>query len=361
MADIGRVIDELSRTKRQLYGFEEPEEEIIDRKSNSNDKREKPLRLAVLGRQNVGKSTLINSLLKEDRVIVGSTPGLTRDAIAVNWSWMGRPVQLVDTAGIRKMSKRDHSNDIEDLSVRDAMRAMKIADVAVLVLDAEARMLQRQELAIADAVIREGRALVVAANKMDLLVDHEYTKEQYASAVREQIEHIFPMLRSTPIVSMSSLSGEAVEDLMPVVFNARDRWSRVINTGLLNRWLADVVEGQQPPLVQGRSVRIKYIMQVKGRPPTFILFCNVDKLPVSYLRYLTRNFQHTFEMFGMEVRLAVKKSAPENPFHDKSKNKGGIGIGGAEFRKKRSILSLKKTGQTPKRGTKRRNQKSRYR
>lgn len=361
MADIARVIDELTQKKRELYGFEEVDEEIIDRKSKSKSQREKPLRLAVLGRQNVGKSTLVNSLLKEDRVIVGSTPGLTRDAIAVNWSWMGRSVQLVDTAGIRKMSKRDHSNDIEDLAVRDAMRAMKIADVAVLVLDAEARMLQRQELAIADAVVREGRALVVAANKMDLLVDHEYSKEQYASAVREQIEYKFPMLRSTPVVSMSSLTGESVEDLMPVVFNARERWARVINTGLLNRWLADVMEGQQPPLVQGRSVRIKYVMQVKGRPPTFILFCNVDQLPTSYLRYLTRNFQHTFEMFGMEVRLAVKKSAPVNPFHDKNKNRGGSGVGGVEFRKKRSILSLKKTGQPLRKGMKRRSQKSRYR
>lgn len=360
MADIATVIEALTKKKREFLGIETREEEEMDVTENISDKGEKPLRLAVLGRQNVGKSTLVNSLLKQNRVIAGSTPGLTRDAIAINWSWMGRPVQLVDTAGIRRMAKRDHSDDIEDLAVRDAMRAMKIADVAVLVLDADARMLQRQELAIADAVVREGRSLVIAANKMDLLVESDYTKEQYATGVSNQIESRFPMLRSTPVVPMSSLTGEAVEDLMPVVFNARDRWARVINTGTLNRWLVDVIEEQPPPMIQGRPIRIKYIMQVKGRPPTFMLFCNVDKLPVSYLRYLTRHFQNTFEMFGMEVRLSVKKSAPENPFHDKDKKRGGSGVGGADFRKKRLISNLKATGQPKKKGVRRRTQKARY-
>ncbi len=362
IADIAAIIEDLSKKKQQYLGIEDindgEEESELDENDSSNN-NEKPLRLAILGRQNVGKSTLVNSLLKQNRVIAGSTPGLTRDAIAINWSWMGRPVQLVDTAGIRRMAKRDHSNDIEDLAVRDAMRAMKVADVAVLVLDAEARMLQRQELAIADAVVREGRSLVVAANKMDLLIDSNYTKEEYASAVNKQIEMRFPMLRSTPVVPMSSLTGEAVEELMPVVFNARDRWARMINTGLLNRWLVEVIEAQAPPMVHGRPARIKYIMQVKGRPPTFMLFCNVDELPVSYLRYLTRNFQNTFQMFGMEVRLAVKKSSPENPFHDKNK-RGGFGVGGAQFRKKRLVASLKATGKPNEKGVRRRRQKSRY-
>jgi GTP-binding protein len=267
----------------------------------------------------------------------------------------------VDTAGIRRIAKRDHSDDIEDLAVRDAMRAMKIADVALLVLDADARMLQRQELAIADAVVREGRSLVVAANKMDLLVDADYTKEEYADAVSKQIELRYPMLRSTPVVSMSSLTGEAVEDLMPVVFNARDRWARTIKTGLLNRWIADVIEVKPPPLFNGRPIRIKYIMQVKGRPPTFMLFCNVDKVPVSYMRYLTKHFQQSFEMFGMEVRLAIKKSS-DNPYHDKDGvNRGGMGVGGAEFRKRRLIQDLKSTGKPKRKGTRRRTQKARFR
>ena len=222
------------------------------------------------------------------------------------------------------------------------MRAMKVADVAVLVIDAEARMLQRQELAIADAVLREGRSLVVAANKMDLLIDAEYSKEEYA-IVRDQIETRFPMLRSTPVVAMSSLTGEAVEDLMPVVFKARERWSQTISTALLNRWLVGVVDTQAPPIVRGNSTKIKYIIQTKGRPPTFLLFCNVEELPASYLRFLTRNFQETFQMFGMDVRMAIKKS--ENPFHDNNASKRlGMGVGGSSARKKRNIRHLKETG-----------------
>lgn len=355
MADLATIIDHLSAEKQKLLFGDKPEEEDVE-VDPTNKEKERPLRLAILGRQNVGKSTLVNSLLKQKRVIAGDRPGLTRDAISINWSWNGRPVHLVDTAGIRRMAKRDHANEIEDLAVKDAMRAMKVADVAVLVLDAEARMLQRQELAIADAVVREGRSLVVAANKMDLLLDAEYTADDYADGVRKQIEIRFPMLRSTPVVPMSSLTGESVEDLMPVVFNARDRWAQVINTGLLNRWLTDVVDGKAPPIVKGRPAKIKYIMQTKGRPPTFLLFCNVDALPVSYMRYLTNNFQETFSMFGMEVRLAVKTTA--NPYHDKDKiRRGGMGLGGSESRKKRMIADLKATGKPRKKGVRRRMQR----
>ncbi len=362
MADIAAIVDRLTNEKRIMIEGENSlnesmllEEEEFHSKVNKPEK-ERPLRLAILGRQNVGKSTLVNSLLKQDRVIAGDRPGLTRDAIAINWSWNNRPVHLVDTAGIRRMAKRDNANEIEDMAVKDAMRAMKVADVAVLVLDAEARMLQRQELAIADAVVREGRSLVVAANKMDLLVDAEYSAEDYANGVRKQIELRFPMLRSTPVVPMSSLTGESVEDLMPVVFNARDRWAQVINTGLLNRWLIDVLDGKAPPIVRGRPAKIKYIMQTKGRPPTFLLFSNVEALPVSYMRYLTNNFQETFEMFGMEVRLAVKTTA--NPYHDKDKKRrGGMGLGGSDARKKRVISDLKSTGKPRKKGVRRRMQR----
>jgi GTP-binding protein len=357
MADLAAIIDDLAERKVNMLGLSMDQEEVkTNNQKELKDRSEQPLRLAILGRQNVGKSTLVNALLQQDRVITGDKPGLTRDAIAIKWSWQGKPVELVDTAGIRRMAKRDHTDNIEDLAVRDAMRAMKVADVAVLVLDAEARMLQRQELAIADAVVREGRSLVVAANKMDLLVDKEYSKEEYANGVRRQIETRFPMLRQTPVIPMSSLTGEAVADLMPTVFNARDRWARVISTGLLNRWLKDVMDGQAPPIVQGRQVKIKYIMQTKGRPPTFLLFCNLDAIPVSYMRYLTRNFQETFEMFGMEVRLAVKTGS--NPYHDKTKNKRvGRGIGGSEARKAKTIAELKATGKPLKKGVLRRRQK----
>ena len=353
LADVASIIEDLTEAKRERLGMVGANEHDQDTNAavGSGSADEKPLQLAILGRQNVGKSTLVNALLREERVITGSTPGLTRDSIAVKWSWKGRPVELADTAGIRKGAKRERSDNIEDLAVQDAMRSMKVADVAVLVLDAEARMLQRQELAIADAVVREGRSLVVAANKMDLLVDEEYSARDYATAVQEQIEIRFPMLRRTPVVPMSSLTGENVHRLMPVVFNARDRWQQIISTGMLNRWLSEVLDAQGPPLHNGRPIRIKYIMQTKGRPPTFLLFCNVEELPTSYLRYLARNFQETFQMYGMEVRMAIKKSA-DNPYENKKKSKS-IGIGGWEGRQKRLVKSLKKTGAPPKRKRKR--------
>jgi GTP-binding protein len=266
---------------------------------------------------------------------------LTRDAISVEWQYDGRPVQLVDTAGIRRIIKR--ADTMEDLAVQDAMRAMKVADVAVLVLDAGATKLQRQELAIADAVVKEGRALVVVANKQDLLVDAEYSADSYMKSVKEHIESRLPMLRQTPVIAMSSLHGDNVQALMPVVFRARDRWARVVSTGVLNRWLKEVLHTHSPPMQQGRPTKIKYILQTKGRPPTFLLFCNHTELPVSYVRYLIRNFQDTFEYFGMEVRMSVKKSAPENPYGTQRK-RTGYGLGGKEARKKRNLAELKATG-----------------
>ena len=346
LADLAAIIEELSETKRKRSGIQ-AKDESVDFRTN-NFIAEKPLQLAILGRPNTGKSTLVNALLKQERVITGAVSGLTRDSIAVQWSWKGLPVQLADTAGIRKGAQRDRSDDIEDLAVQDAMRAMKTADVAVLVLDAEARMLQRQELAIADAVVKEGRSLIVAANKMDLLIDEEYSKEDYAEAVQEQIEIRFPMLRKTPVVPMSTLTGENVGRLMPVVFNARDRWAQMVNTGLLNRWLKEVIVTQAPPLQNGRPIKIKYIMQTKGRPPTFLLFCNIEELPTSYLRYLTRNFQEAFQMYGMEVRMSIKKSG-ENRYHQEKKNSSSVGIGGWHGRQKRLVKSLKQTGAPPKR------------
>ncbi|KAL7447527.1 hypothetical protein ACHAXM_010805 [Skeletonema potamos] len=347
MVDVAEIIERFTKEKRQRLGLPVTNEDTSEIKTGNTN--HKPLQLAVLGRQNVGKSTLVNSLLGEERVIAGDTPGLTRDSISIPWLWEDKPVQIVDTAGIRRGVKRERSDEIEDLAVLDAMRAMKLADVAVLVLDAQALYIQRQELAIADAVVREGRALVVAANKMDLVVDDEYSKHDFARAVQEQIEVRFPMLRKTPVVAMSSLLGHNVKKLMPTVFEARDRWARVIPTGMLNRWLKDVLDEHSPPSQAGRATKIKYIIQTKGRPPTFLLFCNVSELPVNYLRYLTRHFQDSFNMFGMEVRLVVKKS-DENPYANKSNKKTVVGIGGWKGRQKRMIARLKKTGMPTKRG-----------
>lgn len=354
MAEIAVLVDKLTKEKRKRQGLPERSDEDEEKRNKSSSDETRPLQLAILGRQNVGKSTLVNTLLGEERVIAGEMPGLTRDAISVPWLWKNKQVQIVDTAGIRRGAKRERSDEIEDLAVLDAMRAMKLADVAVLVLDSQARVLQRQELAIADAVVREGRSLVVAANKMDLVVEAGYTPHDFACAVQDQIEMRYPMLRKTPVVAMSSLNGNNVHKLMPVVFNARERWSRVIPTGMLNRWLEEVVDEHSPPMQQGRPAKIKYITQTKGRPPTFLLFCNVTELPISYLRYLTRSFQDSFDMFGMEVRLVVKKSASENPYSNKASTNKTSGIGGWEGRKKRMVAGLKRTGMPLQKGKQRR-------
>ena len=396
--------------------------------------KEKPLQLAIVGRPNVGKSTLVNAILQQERVITGSTPGLTRDAIAVDWSWNGRPIQLVDTAGIRKIKHRPvngggsptkpdpedlwtstyarANQTVEDMSVANALRAIKVADVVVLVLDAQAQYLHRHEIHIANEVMKEGRALVIAANKMDLIFDRdedenkiqegldegeekdrtEYTPQDFANQVREQLEEWVPMLRHTPIVPMSGLTGERVENLFPVVFDARERWSQKVSTSLLNSWLKEVMydrivsqtvaSGASSRKVRGRNsgqappTKIKYIIQTKGRPPTFLLFCNqanVNDIPESFVRYLTKHFQDTFEMYGMPIRMIFKPSANVNPFdkspigNKKERRRGGkerrkrtysSGLGGREARKQRLLTQLRTTGKPAPKRTRRRKRNS---
>jgi GTP-binding protein len=338
MADIGILVEQLKAQKLEESGYDRDRvEETMSALEAEGDDEEKPLQMAVLGRQNVGKSTLVNTLLKSERVLTGPTPGLTRDAIAVEWTWKDKPIQLVDTAGIRKMTRR-LDDSIEDMSVADALRAMKVAEVAVLVLDAEALFLHRQELAICNAVIEEGRALVIAANKMDLLeMSSKYTPQDFANGVQEQLEQRIPILRNTPVVPMSCLSGEGIDNLLPVVLDARDRWARTISTGLLNRWLKEVVDGARTPMVKGIPAKLKYIIQTKGRPPTFIIFSNVDELPDAYLRYLTKHFQESFELYGMPVRIIVQKSAKQNPYDKEKKQRSGFGLGGRDARQRRRV------------------------
>jgi GTP-binding protein len=339
MADLALIIEQL-KGKKQLDQDELFTHGMPKATLPSNDS--KPLQIAIIGRQNVGKSTLVNTLLEDQRVLTGPTPGLTRDAIAVEWvSEDGQGVQIVDTAGIQKLTKRK-DDAIEDMSVADALRAMKTAEVAVLVLDAEAMYIQRLELALCNAVIEEGRALVVAANKMDLLeFSNDYTPQHFMEAVREQLETRIPMLRKTPIVPMSCVTGEGVSDLLPTSKDARDRWAQTFPTGVLNRWLREVIDSAPLPVVSGVRAKLKYIIQTKGRPPTFIIFANVDQLPDSYLRYLTKQFQDSFELFGMPVRLLVKRSAKSNPYERRQQKRGGFGLGGREARMQRRVSDLR--------------------
>eukprot|EP00536_Pseudo-nitzschia_multiseries_P018123 jgi/Psemu1/264706/estExt_Genewise1Plus.C_21740005 len=352
LADIAILIEQLKARKLEDMDVDEHKAQADKTpQNNDNEQDSKPLQIAIIGRQNVGKSTLVNTLVKNNRVLAGPTPGLTRDAIAVEWMWEDKLVQLVDTAGIRKLTKR-MDDSIEDMAVADALRAMKVAEVAVLVLDAEEMYVQRQELALCSAVLNEGRSLVIAANKMDLLeMSSKYSPRDFANNVREQIEERIPILRNIPVVPMSGLSGKGVSELLPTVLDARNRWSRTISTGLLNRWLAEVVTGSRPPVVDGVRAKLKYIIQTKGRPPTFMIFSNVNKFPDPYLRYLTKHFQDSFELFGMPVRLIVKSSSKSNPYNDKEKKKrGGFGLGGRKARFERRIKEFKaKSKRTKKR------------
>ncbi|KAG7342903.1 GTP-binding protein EngA [Nitzschia inconspicua] len=337
MADVAILIEQLKAEKRQeLLDLEDTDNEDDN---NNPDEREKPLQVAIIGRQNVGKSTLVNTLVQTNRVLAGPTPGLTRDAIAVQWKMEnGQVVQLVDTAGIRRLTHR-MDDAIEDMSVADSLRAIKVAEVVVLMLDAEALFIQRLELALCNAVIEEGRALVIAANKMDLLeMSDEYTPQDFETSVREQVESHIPMLRKTTIVPMSCLTGEGVADLLPTVVDARKRWARTLPTGVLNRWLREVISGTRSlPVVEGVQAKLKYIIQTKGRPPTFMIFTNVNELPEPFLRYLTKHFQDTFELFGMPVRLLVKKSAKKNPYNSSKGKRGGFGLGGRVARMQRRV------------------------
>ncbi|KAL3918920.1 MAG: hypothetical protein SGILL_004013 [Bacillariaceae sp.] len=348
MADLAVVIEQLKAEKEKNQSAEESYDLNLANPDIAHDcspapaapsgAGTKPLQIAIIGRQNVGKSTLVNTLLKSSRVLTGPTPGLTRDAIAVEWiSDDGQRVQLVDTAGIRKLTKR-MDDEIEDMSVADALRAMKVAEVAVLVLDAKAMYIQRMELALCNAVIEEGRALVIAANKMDLLdFSGDYTPHHFMEEVRAQLETRIPMLRNTPIIPMSCVEGKGISDLLPTLTNARDRWAQKISTGLLNRWLQEVIDGAPMPMVGGTRAKLKYIIQTKGRPPTFIIFGNVDELPDNYLRYLTKQFQDSFELFGMPVRLLVQRSAKSNPYESTEQRRSGFGLGGRDARMQRRV------------------------
>ena len=293
----GLGLDELHERLTPLLATEDQEEE---------DAADDSLQLAIVGRPNVGKSTLVNQLLGEERMLTGPEAGITRDSIAIPWSYKGRPIRLVDTAGLRRRAKV--TDKLEKLSAADTLRVVDFAQVVVLLLEAELG-LEKQDLTIARRVVDEGRALVIGVNKWDACTD----RQAAMGAIRDRLERSFPQTRGIPVVTLSALDGKGVDKLMQAVTAAYEVWNKRVPTAALNRWLEEVVAAHPPPAPGGRRVRLKYITQARNRPPTFAVACSrPDALPDSYLRYLENALRQDFDLPGTPIRIHMRRS--RNPY-----------------------------------------------
>lgn len=268
----------------------------------------KPLQIAVIGRPNAGKSTLINKILGEERLLTGPEAGITRDAISVVTEWEGTPVRIFDTAGMRKRARVQEK--LEKLSVSDGLRAVKFAEVVVVLLDVEIPF-EQQDLRIADLAEREGRAVVVAINKWDL----EGDKQDKLAELKEKFDRLLPQLRGAPLVTVSAKTGRGLDRLHAAILRAYEIWNRRVSTGQLNRWLLGMTEAHPPPAPGGKRLRMRYATQVKTRPPAFVIMAShPEDFPESYTRYLVNGLRQTFDMPGTPIRLTLRDQSEKNPF-----------------------------------------------
>ena len=318
MADLLSELVPLQKKLFQEGSYALPEVYIDNEEDDLSEYRlptkERPLQVAVIGRPNSGKSTLINKIIGEERLLTGPEAGITRDAISIQLDWQGIPMRVFDTAGMRKKAKIN--DKIEKLSVGDGLRAIKFAEVVVVLLDA-AIPFEQQDLRIAGLAEREGRSIVVAVNKWDV----EKNKQEKLRNMRETFKRLLPELRGAPLVTVSAKNGRGIDRLNSEIMKAHKIWNKRIATSPLNIWLSEMIAAHPPPAPNGKRIKLRYITQAKSRPPGFVVMCsNPSKLPTSYSRYLVNGLREAFDLPGTPIRLTMRSQADKNPFKNRKKS-----------------------------------------